>query len=57
YGVDIKQAGDRLAIIEVNDNPSIEAGIEDQYLGDDLYRRIMDEFLRRMERKRLGLRG
>ena len=25
--------------------------------GDDLYRRIMDEFLRRMERKRLGLRG
>jgi len=57
YGVDIKQAGDRVAIIEVNDNPSIDAGVEDAYLGDDLYRRIMDEFLRRMERKRLGLRG
>ena len=26
------------------------------YLGDDLYRRIMAEFLRRMERKRLGAR-
>jgi glutathione synthase/RimK-type ligase-like ATP-grasp enzyme len=56
YGVDLKQAGDRTAIIEVNDNPSIDAGVEDAYLGHDLYRRIMDEFLRRMERKRLGLR-
>ena len=33
------------------------AGIEDAYLGEDLYRRIMDEFLKRMERKRLGLRS
>ncbi len=57
YGVDLKQAGDRLVVIEVNDNPSIDASVEDAYLGDDLYRRIMDEFLRRMERKRLGLRG
>jgi glutathione synthase/RimK-type ligase-like ATP-grasp enzyme len=57
YGVDLKQADDRLVVIEVNDNPSIDAGVEDAYLGDDLYRRIMDEFLRRMERKRLGLRG
>jgi len=57
YGVDLKYAGDRIAVIEVNDNPSIDAGVEDAYLGEDLYRRIMDEFLRRMERKRLGLRG
>ncbi len=55
YGVDIKKSGDRLALIEVNDNPSIDAGVEDAYLGDDLYRRIMAEFLRRMERKRLGV--
>lgn len=55
YGVDIKKAGDRVALIEVNDNPSIDAGIEDAYLGEDLYRRIMAEFLRRMERKRLGM--
>ena len=55
YGVDIKQAKDRAVVIEVNDNPSIDAGIEDAYLGDDLYRRIMEEFLRRMERKRLGI--
>ncbi|HET9484525.1 MAG TPA: RimK family protein [Xanthomonadales bacterium] len=56
YGVDLKQVGDRTVIIEVNDNPSIDAGVEDAYLGEDLYRRIMDEFLRRMERKRLGVR-
>jgi glutathione synthase/RimK-type ligase-like ATP-grasp enzyme len=55
YGVDIKPAGDKPVIIEVNDNPSIDAGIEDAYLGEDLYRRIMEEFLRRMERKRLGI--
>lgn len=57
YGVDIKAAGDRVAVIEVNDNPSIESGVEDAYLGEDLYRRIMQEFLNRLERKRLGMRG
>jgi glutathione synthase/RimK-type ligase-like ATP-grasp enzyme len=57
YGVDLKQVGDKAVIIEVNDNPSIDAGVEDDYLGEDLYRRIMQEFLRRMERKRLGING
>ncbi|MEP6484181.1 MAG: RimK family alpha-L-glutamate ligase, partial [Rudaea sp.] len=55
YGVDLKQVGDRIVVIEMNDNPSIDAGVEDAYLGEDLYRRIMQEFLRRMERKRLGI--
>ena len=55
YGVDIKQVGNRIVVIEVNDNPSIDAGVEDEYLGEDLYRRIMEEFLRRLERKRLGI--
>ncbi|HET6604454.1 MAG TPA: RimK family protein [Xanthomonadaceae bacterium] len=55
YGVDIKHDGERVVVIEVNDNASIEAGVEDAYLGEDLYRRIMSEFLRRMERKRLGV--
>jgi len=49
YGVDIKQSGDRVVIIEVNDNPSIESGVEDKYLGEQLYMEIMSEFLRRME--------
>jgi len=55
YGVDLKQVGDRCVIIEVNDNPSIDWGVEDAYLGEDLYRRVMAEFLRRLERKRLGV--
>jgi glutathione synthase/RimK-type ligase-like ATP-grasp enzyme len=56
YGVDLKQVGNRNVVIEVNDNPSIDAGVEDAYLGEDLYRRIMSEFLRRMEKKRLGIK-
>ncbi|HET7266594.1 MAG TPA: RimK family protein [Oleiagrimonas sp.] len=54
YGVDIKQVGARPVIIEVNDNPSIDAGVEDAVLGQELYLTIMREFLRRMEHKRLG---
>ena len=55
YGVDLKQVNGRPVVIEVNDNPSIDAGVEDVYLGEDLYLRIMQEFLRRLEHKRLGI--
>ncbi len=51
YGVDIKQAPERQVVIEVNDNPNLDAGIEDAYLGDDLYRLILEEFLRRLDRR------
>jgi glutathione synthase/RimK-type ligase-like ATP-grasp enzyme len=49
YGVDIKQSDDRVVVIEVNDNPSIESGVEDKYLGKELYTEIMTEFYHRME--------
>jgi glutathione synthase/RimK-type ligase-like ATP-grasp enzyme len=49
YGVDVKQWGDKAYVIEVNDNPSIETGVEDQYLGNELYSLIMQEFVRRIE--------
>jgi glutathione synthase/RimK-type ligase-like ATP-grasp enzyme len=52
YGVDLKQVDRRAVVIEVNDNPSIESGVEDQFLGDELYAQIMGEFLRRFELKR-----
>ncbi len=52
YGVDIKQSGDRIAVIEVNDNPSIESDVEDQYLGFELYHLIMEDFLRRLDEQR-----
>jgi glutathione synthase/RimK-type ligase-like ATP-grasp enzyme len=49
YGVDIKQRGDQFYLIEVNDNPSIEAGYEDKVIGDRLYLRIMRSLLNRIE--------
>jgi glutathione synthase/RimK-type ligase-like ATP-grasp enzyme len=49
YGVDIKTFGDRAKVIEVNDNPSIDAGSEDLILGDALYDTIINEILRRVE--------
>ena len=50
YGVDLKQVGRKCHVIEVNDNPSIDAGYEDALLKDSLYERIMEVFVRRIER-------
>jgi glutathione synthase/RimK-type ligase-like ATP-grasp enzyme len=52
YGVDVKEIDGRALVIEVNDNPNIEAGEEDDILGDALYLRVMQWF-----RKRLDARG
>lgn len=51
YGVDIKQKGNQIYVIEVNDNPNIDHEIEDAYLGDELYMMIMQEFVDRLERR------
>ena len=55
YGVDVKQSGGKFYVIEVNDNPNADSGVEDQILKEDLYRRIMEVFLRRIEQKKAGL--
>lgn len=52
YGVDIKQNDKQVVVIEVNDNPSIDSGVEDLFLGEGLYHSVMDVFLRRMEQRR-----
>lgn len=54
YGVDVKESGGRFYVIEVNDNPNIEAGVEDEVLKDELYQRIMAVFLRRIEKQKSG---
>jgi glutathione synthase/RimK-type ligase-like ATP-grasp enzyme len=54
YGVDLKQIGRRCYVMEVNDNPTIQSGIEDSVLKDTLYDRIMEVFLRRLEHRRQG---
>jgi len=52
YGVDIKEVDGEFYVIEVNDNPSIDGGVEDEILKDDLYLSIMQVF-----RERLDARG
>jgi glutathione synthase/RimK-type ligase-like ATP-grasp enzyme len=48
YGADIKQVDDRFYLIEVNINPNIDAGNEDQVMGEALYREILGVFARRI---------
>jgi glutathione synthase/RimK-type ligase-like ATP-grasp enzyme len=48
YGADLKQVEDRIYLIEVNINPNIDAGNEDQVLGDALYREVLGVFARRI---------
>lgn len=51
YGVDVKESRGKAYVIEVNDNPSLETGVEDLYLGNELYSLIMQEFVRRLEER------
>ena len=45
YGVDIKETENgRVIVIEVNDNPSIDAGVEDSLLKSGLYDSVMSYF-------------
>lgn len=50
YGVDLKQKGNEVYIIEVNDNPSIESAVEDKFLEGELYDAIMGEFRKRLDK-------
>ncbi|MAQ13631.1 MAG: RimK family alpha-L-glutamate ligase [Sandaracinus sp.] len=53
YGVDLKQTPTgEILVIEVNDNPSIDAGVEDDVLGDALYEKIVESLVARVERRR-----
>lgn len=52
YGVDVKQFNGSCHVIEVNDNPNIDAGLEDGVLKDQLYARIMGIFLRRIQQRK-----
>jgi glutathione synthase/RimK-type ligase-like ATP-grasp enzyme len=56
YGVDMKLTERGPVVIEVNDNPNLDAGVEDKVLGEDLYRAIIGEFVARLDRRRAGRR-
>jgi glutathione synthase/RimK-type ligase-like ATP-grasp enzyme len=49
YGVDIKEIDHKPYIIEINDNPNIDSGVEDKILGDKLYVQILESFKQRLD--------
>ena len=56
YGVDLKQVGERTVVIEMNDNPSIDAG-SGMPIGEACIAASWAEFLRRMEESAWGPDG
>lgn len=57
YGVDLKECKNEILIIEINDNPSIDSGVEDAELGNKLYTAIMQCILNRIihDKKNIAL--
>jgi glutathione synthase/RimK-type ligase-like ATP-grasp enzyme len=51
FGVDMKVVDGRLMVMEVNDNPNIEAGYEDAILKDTIYDEIAVWFRSRLDRR------
>jgi glutathione synthase/RimK-type ligase-like ATP-grasp enzyme len=55
YGVDVKQDEERIMVMEVNENPNLEATVEDAVLKDRLYEVIIEDFIWRIEQRREAL--
>ena len=51
YGVDVKQNERGVFVVEVNDNPNIDAGVEDAVLKEELYRAVLASLVRRLEKR------
>ncbi|MBT8319073.1 MAG: RimK family protein [Gramella sp.] len=51
YGIDIKEVDSKALVIEINDNPNIDAGVEDEYYGDQVYIDILNALKNRLENK------
>jgi len=49
YGVDIKQTQDGIYVMEVNDNPNLEHGVEDAIMKDEVWSRILQWFIARID--------
>lgn len=56
YGVDLKVVNGKVYVIEVNDNPNIDSGVEDKILKNDLYSKVMEVFLARIQETKKGNR-
>ncbi|MEL0645068.1 RimK family protein [Olleya sp. Ti.3.14] len=49
YGIDIKVVNNKPMVIEINDNPNIDYGVEDAYYGDLVYTKILQALKTRLE--------
>ncbi|WP_207430426.1 RimK family protein [Sabulibacter ruber] len=52
YGVDLKEIDGKAYVIEVNDNPNIDHGVEDKILKKDLYHTILKSIKRRIDNQK-----
>ncbi|MBN2639762.1 MAG: GNAT family N-acetyltransferase [Bacteroidales bacterium] len=52
YGVDLKLVDGKVYVVEVNDNPNIDFGVEDMISKDALYEQLIDSFINRIETAR-----
>ncbi|MEZ5741179.1 MAG: RimK family protein [Burkholderiaceae bacterium] len=50
YGVDLKESPDGIVVIEINDNPNLEHGVEDQVGRDIVWSRLAQWFIDRLRR-------
>jgi RimK-like ATP-grasp domain len=48
YGVDIKESNGSIVVIEINDNPNLEHGVEDQVGKDEVWTRLLNWFIKRI---------
>lgn len=51
YGVDLKQTDNGVFVIEVNDNPNIDSGVEDMIAGDALYKEVIAHLANMIENR------
>lgn len=50
YGIDIKEINGKALVIEINDNPNVDEGVEDGYYGNRVYQKIIQAFKKRLDR-------
>jgi len=51
YGIDVKEVDGKPLVIEINDNPNIDFGVEDRFYGDQVYVDIITALKNRLEKR------
>ncbi len=51
FGIDVKEVNGNPLVIEINDNPNIDFGVEDSFYGEIVYLEILKALKNRLEKK------